>query len=184
MPDWLQRLSLVLATALAGFLLGPYLTNRWQDHKEDLDRRSALVERISQSVSKFVGAARAESYRKPTTASRFDGAFIDWQVESEAIYTKIAAYTNRAVATEWSDYQYDMIWVYDVFKKSGALTPAHALHRIANYLQRPFNTLNGLLDQPFTDKSRIVNSTYEVDLEELTLQLQIREHAIVSHILH
>jgi len=181
--DWLSKVSLVVATALAGYLLGPYLSNRWQDHKEGLDRRSALVERISNSTGKFVGAARAEAYRNPTAASAFDRAYVDWQVESEAIYTQIAAYIDAAAAEKWSDFEYDMKWVYYVFKRNGAVKPAFALQRIADYLRRPISTLDGLLHSPFRADARNVNPTYEDDLSELTLQLRMKERAIVSDVL-
>jgi hypothetical protein len=184
--DWLQKLSFVVATALAGFLLGPFLGNRWQNHKERIDTRNALVERISNAVGNFAGAMQVEAHRTPSAESRFDTAFVDWQVESETIHTEIVAYVDRAsasTASEWGDYSYDMMWVYYVLKRNGAVRPTFALHRVADYLDRPFNTLNGLLDSPFT-RARTVNKTHESALTELVLQLRLKERAIILDILN
>ena len=52
-----------------------------------------------------------------------------------------------------------------------------------DYLGRPFNTLNGLLDQPFRPDTRTVNPTHDSALSELTLQLRLKQRAIISDIL-
>jgi hypothetical protein len=182
--DWLQKLSLVVATAFAGFLLGPYLTNKWQNHQENLDTRSALVERISNAVGKFVGAAQVEAHRTQSAQSAFDASFVQWQIDSEAIYTQIEAYVDGAsAASEWSNYAYDMMWVYYVFKRDGAVRTEYALRRVAAYLGRPLSTLDGLIKAaPFLPDGR-VHPTHESALRELVLQLRIKERAIISHIL-
>lgn len=76
-----------------------------------------------------------------------------------------------------------MLWVYYVFKRNGAVRPSLALHRVADYLGRPFNTLNGLVDSSFTRKGT-VNPTYEHALNELVLQLRLKQRALVSDVLH
>src|SRR5207244_2058558 len=92
LSDWFQKLTLVAATALATFLLGPYLTNKWQNHQQDLKTRSDLVQRIGNAVGKFVGAAEVEAFRIGPNQATYDQEFVRWQVESEAIYTQIQAY--------------------------------------------------------------------------------------------
>src|SRR5262245_48575328 len=132
--DWLGKLVLVIATALAAFLLGPFLTDRWQDHKDAVARRSAFVEQISNASGRFVGDAKVEANRNASGPSAFDAAFVNWQVESEALHSQISAYETARAADEWRDYAYNMLWVYYVFKRNGAVRPSLALHRVADYL--------------------------------------------------
>lgn len=182
--DWFRKLSLIVATALAGFVLGPYLTTKWQDHKEALDTRSALVERISNAVGEFAGAAQAQAYANPAARPKFDASFVRWQVESEAINTQIAAYVADASAgKEWTNFAYAMTWVYYLFNRNGAVKPTFALHRVADYLHRPFNTLDGLLESPVVRSTGTVNPTYNGALLSLVLHLRLRERMIVAHIL-
>ena len=183
--EWFQKLTLVAATALATFFLGPYLTNKWQNHQQSLKTRSDLVQRIGSAVGKFTGAAQAEAFRTKVDQAGYDRAFADWQVESEAIYTQIEAYVKpKSAVTTWANYAYDMTWVYYLFKRNGAVDPAYALNRVAKYLHRPLNTVDGLFKvSPFLADGR-VNPTYESALRELVLQLRLKERAIVSLILH
>lgn len=165
--------------------MGPYLTNKWQNHQQSLKTRGDLVQRIGSAVGRFTGAAQAEAFRTGLDQAEYDRAYVDWQVESEAIYTQVEAYVEpkRAVAA-WADYAYNMTWVNYVFKRSGAVDPAYALGRVAGYLHRPLNTLDGLFKaSPFLADGR-VNSTYESSLRELVLQLRLKERTIVSLILH
>src|SRR3954452_9169170 len=99
--DWLGKLVLVIATALAAFLLGPFLTDRWQDHKDAVARRSVLVEQISDASGTFVGAAHLEAHRTASASSAFDAAFVKWQVESEALHSRISAYETVGAANKW-----------------------------------------------------------------------------------
>jgi hypothetical protein len=181
--DWLGKFALVIATAVAAYALGPRITNKWQDHKDALARRGALVTQISNASGRFLGATQVAAHSKGAASPAFDSAFVNWQVASEALHSQISAYENARTATEWSNYASNTLWVYYVFKRTGAVRPALALHRVATYLGRPFNTLNGLLDQPYTPK-RTVNPTYESALNELILQLRLKERSIVSDILH
>ena len=64
-----------------------------------------------------------------------------------------------------------------------AVKPTFALHRVADYLHRPFNTLDGLLESPVVRSTGTVNPTYNGALLSLVLQLRLRERTIVAHIL-
>ena len=183
MADWLRNLSIVLATAVAGFLLGPYLANRWQDHKEQLSTRSTIVEKIGTAVGRFDGTVQSTAYSKRSQRAALDKAFVAWQVDSEAIYTQIAAYINSAKAREWSNFAYDMTWVYYVFKRGGAVKPRFALQKVCDYLHRPCNTVNGILENPFkVSDPGVVNPTYDGALLELMLQLRLKERAIIDDV--
>lgn len=181
--DWVGKLLLVIGAAVAGFVLGPLLTNRWQNHQDALSRRGALVERISNSAGKFLGALQVDAHRSGGSSSSLDSAYVGWQVESEAIHSQIAAYEGDPAAQKWSNYAYDMIWVYYVFKQDGAIRPGLALQRVAAYLHRPISTLDGLLDSPFK-ADRTINPTHEHALNELVLQLRLKQRMIISAILN
>jgi hypothetical protein len=159
------------------------LTNKWQKHQQDVRTRSDLVERIGNAVGRFAGAVQVEAYAAGAVQSDYNTAYVEWKVESEAILTQIEAYIDSKSAIVWSDYAYDMTWVYYVFKRNGAVNRSYELDRVAHYLKRPLTTFDGLYKaSPFRSDGR-VNPTYESALRELVLQLRLKERAIISDIL-
>jgi hypothetical protein len=198
MWDYLGKLSLVVAAAVAGFVLGPLLTTRWQNHADNLARKSALVERMSNASGRFLGAVRVQAHKVPS-ATALDAAFAEWQIESEAIHTQIAGYVGASVAEQWVNFSHEMTWVYYLFTPGGPVTRSVALHRVAAYLGRQVSTLNGLLDSAFrtrTIKSRVkvthkakrpiheLNPTHENALNTLVQQFDLKQRAIISTVLH
>jgi hypothetical protein len=175
-----------VATVVAAIatVLGLFLTRSGSDAGAPAAPVNALAERISTAYGKFAGAVQVAAHDTRSSQSAFDTSYTQWQVESEAIHTRIEAYVGASAASEWSNYAYNMMWVYYLFKRNGSVKHGFALQRLAAYLNRPLSTLDGLSKSTPFKGDGSVNSTYENALRELVLQLRMKERAIISDILH
>jgi len=98
-------------------------------------------------------------------------------------HSRISAYETVGPPNTWSNYAHNMLWVYDVSKRNGAVRPRLALHRVADYSGGRSAPSTGSSTRPFTGDGT-VKPTRENALNELVLQLRLKERAIVSDILH
>jgi hypothetical protein len=99
-------LTILLVGALISGLLIPRFTLRWQNHQKALEIKTQLVSELSKSIMEIIMAIQyahlgAESLKQ----ADFDKAYLDWEIESAVIGTKLQAYfSDTTIPTEWTTF--------------------------------------------------------------------------------
>jgi hypothetical protein len=116
-PDLVSKLLLTVFAAAITALLIPWITGKWQDHKQQLELRTALASDMSRAYTdvivngRFVtrglvysGSTRDEVDRA-ASQSVWSTALHDWLVESGRLTAELSGrYPDQAITREWREY--------------------------------------------------------------------------------
>jgi hypothetical protein len=111
------KLFLTLVAAGVSALLIPWITAKWQDHKQQLELRTTLASDMSRAYTGVIVTGRfvtggliysgSDSGKADTAASQnaWTGALHDWLVESGTIAAQLEGrYPESSIAAEWRDF--------------------------------------------------------------------------------
>jgi hypothetical protein len=192
-------------TALLSGLLVPYITDKWQDHDREQERKStilheelvvksALVSLIGRTTADFLGASQKRPYSEPSPATGFgnyDQAYVRWTNSSAEIASQLAAYFPKSPAVgKWRGFSQNMKYTYNLVRHHKGDERKSWLKAVRGYLQIPDKQIKGiLLHLPFeVDKEgcrqsdECHNQTYEGALRKLVLEIEKKERLILSAI--
>jgi hypothetical protein len=182
-------LMLLLVGAVVSSILIPLYTRQAQEHKEALEVKRALAERITNAVSPFLAATLANELvarGRPTVT--YDRAYESWTTESNAVLTEMRAYySDGRLAEEWLDLSYRIKWLYYFFK-AGAYPYQSRLFVLRQYL-RPLiascacGTIQFEPLARFSIPPRGVNPELDRNLQGLLAAFRQRADAIVGDVL-
>src|SRR5215212_8378501 len=90
--------------AVISGLLVPYITSQWQNHEKELELKTAVVTRLSESVSNVLTAAQFTTAELPEVVDYYQ-AYYEWETASSAIGSYLRAYFPDAnIEEEWDEY--------------------------------------------------------------------------------
>ena len=108
---------ITLVAAGVSALLVPWITGKWQDHKQQLELRTTLASDMSRAYTGVIVTGRfvtggliysgSDSSTADTAASQaaWTGALHDWLVESGTIAAQLEGrYPSTPIAIEWRDF--------------------------------------------------------------------------------
>jgi hypothetical protein len=111
------KLFITLVAAGVSALLIPWITGKWQDHKQQLELRTTLASDMSRAYTGVIVTGRfvtggliysgSDSSKADTAASQtaWTGALHDWLVESGTIAAQLEGrYPSTSIAGEWRDF--------------------------------------------------------------------------------
>ena len=93
--EWLSNplLLLVVGGAISGLLI-PYITTQWQNHEKELEIKTDLVGRISETVMSMIMAVQFAEMSGPTQQSQeeYNKIFREWEISNAVTGSQIRAY--------------------------------------------------------------------------------------------
>ena len=111
------KLFITLVAAGVSALLIPWITGKWQDHKQQLELRTTLAGEMSRAYTSVIitgrfvtgGLVYSGSSSKvenvAATQQAWTGALHDWLVESGTIQAQLTGrYGTGGIAREWRDF--------------------------------------------------------------------------------
>lgn len=137
--EWLSHplLLLTLGGLLSGYLI-PVLTRRWQDHQKELDIKSDLVRKISESVISIVMAVQfADIGRQSQSMEDFDKAYREWELDRAVIGSQLRAYFPRSeLGSKWDLYA-SLITDFDILTTlSDESSRRKQLEKLESYFEK------------------------------------------------
>jgi hypothetical protein len=156
--EWLSNplLLLVVGGAISGLLV-PYITNQWQNHQKELEIKTDLVGRISETLMNMIIAVQFAEMSGPNQQSQeeYNKIFRDWEISSAVVGSQIRAYfpTNN-LGPEWDKLSK---LVTDVYALSGIFVPETRIKHVEKIKGYFSNSMDNL------DFSELVNSTERVN---------------------
>jgi hypothetical protein len=117
------KLFVTLVAAGVGALLIPWITGKWQDHKQQLELRTSIAAEMSRAYTgviitgRFVtgGLVYSGSTSKventAVTQNTWTGALHEWLIDSGTIESELTGrYGVSGIASEWSDFANAVTW--------------------------------------------------------------------------
>jgi len=111
------KLFITLVAAGVSALLIPWITGKWQDHKQQLELRTSLASEMSRAYTSVIITGRfvtggliysgstSKVENTAATQNAWTGAVHDWLVESGTIEAELTGrYGATGIASEWRDY--------------------------------------------------------------------------------
>jgi hypothetical protein len=111
------KLFITLVAAGVSALLIPWITGKWQDHKQQLELRTSLASDMSRAYTSVVVTGRfvtggliyagstSKAENTATTQNAWTGAVHDWLVDSGTIEAQLTGrYGPDGIAAEWRDF--------------------------------------------------------------------------------
>lgn len=152
---WIHGLKngylIVVGGAISGLLI-PYITNQWQNHQKELEIKTDLVWRISETVMSMIIAVQFAEMSGPTQQSQeeYNKLFREWEISSAVIGSQIRAYfPANNLGSDWDKLSK---LVTDVYALSGISVPEIRIKHVEK-IQRYFSNS---MDK--VDFSQLVNS--------------------------
>jgi hypothetical protein len=90
--------------AVVAFTLGPYISQRWQDHHQEISTKASIVQSVSLASAELMSAVETrDTHREIETTPRYYADFRTWQDASQEIQGQIASYfpTEASLRTNW-----------------------------------------------------------------------------------
>jgi hypothetical protein len=97
--------ALLVLGALLTSLIAPWITSNWQLRQKRLEIKTTLVTEMSELVVRFVMAIQFVQLRsKSFSQGEFDNAYLEWEVGSAVLGTKLEAYLGleSRIPPEWT----------------------------------------------------------------------------------
>jgi hypothetical protein len=111
------KLFITLVAAGVGALLIPWITGKWQDHKQQVELRTSLASEMSHAYTSVIvtgrfvtgglvySGSKSKVENRAVSQNAWTGALHDWLVESGAIGAELTGrYGVAGIAKEWRDY--------------------------------------------------------------------------------
>jgi hypothetical protein len=184
---WLAH-PLVLLLVGGAFTAGitnyliPSITRQWQNHDKELEIKSELVQKMSESATSFIIVVTTVDFapRYISNAELFK-RYEAWEVERQAIASQIGAYFPKSqVSDEWDSFSEAVLNYFDFASLSASLRNLdlreQKLTKIERYLRERFPDLISF------EKNKN-DLHYQNALRLLEQKLLMRERQIVHHLL-
>ena len=111
------KLFVTLVAAGVGALLIPWITGKWQDHKQQLELRTSIAAEMSRAYTGVIITGRfvtgglvysgstSKVQNTAVTQNTWTGALHGWLVDSGTIESELTGrYGVSGIASEWSDF--------------------------------------------------------------------------------
>jgi hypothetical protein len=111
------KLFITLVAAGVSALLIPWITGKWQDHKQQLELRTSLASDMSRAYTSVIVTGRfvtggliysgssSKVENTAATQTAWTAAVHDWLVDSGTIEAQLTGrYGAKGIASEWRDY--------------------------------------------------------------------------------
>jgi hypothetical protein len=122
--------------AVISGLLVPYITSQWQNHEKELELKTTLVSRLSESVSKTLTAAQFTNAELPEAVDYYL-SYYEWETASSAIGSYLRAYfPNARIGEEWDEYAN----ITTSFLRLSAVNPLHEKEQLVGQLKEYFSS--------------------------------------------
>jgi hypothetical protein len=115
--DVAPKLFVTLVAAGVGALLIPWITGKWQDHKQQLELRTSIASEMSRAYTGVIITGRfvtgglvysgstSAAENTAATQNAWTGALHEWLVESGTIEAELTGrYGVSGIAAEWRDF--------------------------------------------------------------------------------
>jgi hypothetical protein len=171
---------LLVGAALTGLLI-PMITRRWQDERQNLERRAALTREINEAVATFFGAIQLmELTGGAESLSKFDEAYVDWRIKSETIRAELSAYFDE-VTDDWLTFGAAITGVYYFLKNDPGEARESTLEAYEQYLGANPEEFPTLINTPLT-KTVDVLALFDVELNQLWWKVDEKKEHVVRRI--
>ena len=126
------KLFITIVAAGITALLIPWITGKWQDHKQQLEVRTSLASDMSRAYTDVIASERFVAFglvysagkkeeQVATNVNAWLSSWHDWLVEAGTLGAQLTArYGAGGIATEWQDY----IGAVSLYIRLGAEIPA------------------------------------------------------------
>jgi hypothetical protein len=99
-----DKLLVPVLLAVVAFALGPFISQRWQDHHAEISTKAGIVEDVSHASAELMSAVDLrDTHPELEDARQYETDFRAWQDASQEIQGKIASYFPRSprLRTDW-----------------------------------------------------------------------------------
>jgi hypothetical protein len=134
-------LLLVVGAVISGLLI-PYITSQWQNHEKELELKTNLVTRISESLSGVLTTAQFSAANR-TEQAEYLQAYYEWEATHSAIGSYIRAYfPNTYIGEEWDKFAN----ATTSFFRLAAINPLQEKQQLVDQLEKYFSSCESTIE--------------------------------------
>jgi hypothetical protein len=176
-------LTLLLVGALLTTILGPRLSQGWQDRAKQLELKALLIEDIAQSTETFFSQLQLLELKGDGAPVSLDDALANWRTSYAVLDAKLSTYFPHVstVEDQWIWFGSALWATYFLFKNDTPAARRETMVEFANFLPDPQAYPNLISESIAHVKDR---QTYDVQLQMLLDRFRFRRRDLMASLLN